>query len=292
MDTKTILATLTRAMLASTAGALVHHGVMQSSGTEAFIGAGMLAATGAWGLWNGYGKDIAKASLELLRARVLAAAARAQAAPALAPQALASVAAHVEATTPVAAPASPATPLATTGLVLAIALLAWAGPAGAQGVPRPPPRLTGDPVKDIGSAIHPDIPAQSAETVVNKDLLDKLNDKLLTDILADVTYASARAHVVDNKVTIPCWDAWLALLTLQSAPLKDGAGNVLTKPDPHVITSAEFASEILRQLQPDSTISLGCGSMLQAIKKDVATMVGAVLSGGALGLFKLPIAFP
>jgi len=177
-----------------------------------------------------------------------------------------------------------------TRTLLAVALVLFASSALAQNrAPTPRPPLTGDPIRDIKSAIQPDTPAQNPQTVVNKDLLDNLTDKLLTDLLADVTYADARAHAVGNTVTIPCWDAWLALLTLQTLPLKDAAGNVLTKPDPHAITSAEFASEILRQLQPDSSLSLGCAPMLQAIQKDIATLVGSVLSGGALGLFKLPV---
>lgn len=107
MDPKSLLATLARLALASVAGTLVKDGYLQSSGTEAFIGGGMLLATGAWGVWNSYGKDIAKASLELLRAKVMQAAAKAQASPSVATQALASVAAHVVATSPETVPPAP-----------------------------------------------------------------------------------------------------------------------------------------------------------------------------------------
>lgn len=295
MDAKTILATLTRLVLASIAGTLVKDGLLQASGTQTFIGAGMLVATGMWGLWNGYGKDIAKASLDILRARVLNAAAIANAHPASAATALSGVVAHVVATSPEPAPVVAAVPPVASVIALAIGLtlgLGWPGAAHAQ-TRQPSARpLTGDPIKDIGNAIHPDIPAQSGQSVVSKDLLDGLNEKLLSELLADVSYADARAHVVGNVVTIPCWDAWKTLLTQQNSPLKDDAGNVMTKPDPHVITTAEFASEILRQLQPDSSLSLGCAPMLQAMQKDISTMIGAVLSGGALGLFKLPIGIP
>jgi hypothetical protein len=188
---------------------------------------------------------------------------------------------------PSAAP--PKALIAALAIGLSALALAWAGPAGAatKGAP-----LTGDPIKDIGNAINKDVPAQSGQSVLNSDPLDKLTDKLLADILADATYASARAHAANNTITMGCWDAWVTLLTSQTAPLKDAAGNVMNKPDPHVITTAELASEILRTLQPDSPISLACAPALQAMQKDVATMVGSVLSGGALGLFKLPIAIP
>lgn len=106
MDPKSVLATVARLALASIAGSLVKDGYLQSSGTEAFIGSGMLIATGLWGIWNSYGKDIAKAELDLLRARVLDAAAKAkQSGTAQAPAAqLSDLAAHVVATTPAAGP--------------------------------------------------------------------------------------------------------------------------------------------------------------------------------------------
>ncbi len=157
MDPKSLLATIARLILASIAGTLVKDGYLQSSGTEAFIGVGMMIATGLWGVWNSYGKDIAKAELELLRARVLNAAAKAQSPDRL--QALASVAAHVQATAPPAAPAASAAPPVAPMVVLAIGLsalaIAWAGPAGAQTVAqrttRPP--LTGNIPADINNAV-------------------------------------------------------------------------------------------------------------------------------------------
>jgi hypothetical protein len=114
MDPKSLAFTVTRLILASVAGTLVKDGYMQSSGTEAFIGAGVMMATGLWGIWNSYGKDIATAELDILRAKVLNAAAKAKQTPGAAPAALASVAAHVEATAPVGAPAG--TGGAVTGL--------------------------------------------------------------------------------------------------------------------------------------------------------------------------------
>jgi hypothetical protein len=171
------------------------------------------------------------------------------------------------------------------GAILGLALLM--GPALAAGKAAP----TGNPFVDIPNAIK-DVTPKSPETVVNSDPFEKLTDKALTDILADVTYADARAKAFGNVVTEPCWAAWIVVLTAQTTPLKDANGNTLTKPNPDAITAAEFMSEILRILQPDSTLSLACAPALQAAQKDIATLVGSVLSGGALGLFKLPVAIP
>ena len=118
--------------------------------------------------------------------------------------------------------------------------------------------------------------------------LANLTDDVLAKLLADFTYAAARADATRNTVTAPCWHAWVTLLTAQQAPLKDAAGNPLTKPDPHLITDAELASELINQLQPNSDLSIACAPTLQASQRNISTLVGAVLSGGTLGLFKLP----
>jgi hypothetical protein len=118
--------------------------------------------------------------------------------------------------------------------------------------------------------------------------LANLTDDVLAKLLADFTYAAARADATRNTVTAPCWHAWVTLLTAQQAPLKDAAGNPLTRPEPHLVVDAELASELINQLQPNSDLSIACAPTLQASQRNISTLVGAVLSGGALGLFKLP----
>lgn len=180
----------------------------------------------------------------------------------------------------------------TVCIVLALSMaalaLAWAAPAYAQqgnrGMPAARATPTGDPFKDIGNAIRGG-QQQAGEVDPMKDLADKIARLSL----ADFTYAAALAHATGNKVSAPCWDAWVTFLSAQQQPLKDAAGNVLSEPDPHIFTSIERLSEAMRQLQPDSDISIGCSSLASAVKKDAATLIGAVLSGGALGLFKLPV---
>jgi hypothetical protein len=117
---------------------------------------------------------------------------------------------------------------------------------------------------------------------------DNLTDDVLKKILADVTYAQALAKASGNKVTQPCWDAWVNLVTAQTQPVKDANGNVLALPDPHFFVAAERASEFINQIQPNSDLNIGCGAALNASKMAIGQLIGAVLAGGALGLFKLP----
>lgn len=284
MNATTSLATITRLVLGAIAGTLVKDGYLASSGSEAFIGAGMLVATGAWGLWNGYGKDIATASLELLRARVMNAAAVARANPVIAPSAIASVAAHVIATAPASVVVPNPTAPAIAALILGTALLGLLQPGVAYAqTPTPRPFVpTGNLVKDIQTS------KQGAQAAANEgidDLVSKL-DKLA---LPDFEFALAQAMAANNNVTIPCWSAWVDLIKARQAAAIDASGQPIPVPDPHVITAIERISELLAILRPDSKISLACVQIAATAGKDVGTVIAGILSGGALGMFKLPI---
>lgn len=104
-------------------------------------------------------------------------------------------------------------------------------------------------------------------------------DKLF---LPDFQYASALAHATGNKVTAPCWDAWVKLIQARQQQLTGPDGQPLIKPDPHLVTDLELLSEMLRQLQPDSDISVGCGAMASATTKDIGTFVNTILTGGGI----------
>jgi hypothetical protein len=209
-----------------------------------------------------------------------------------------------------AAPVKPAvTNPTTSALAIGIIVLALAvSPALAQtkGAPKAAPAderfpaAPGGGLRTVPGTILPCDPAnllpgcRNADGTINQaaggqgNPLANLTDDVLAKLLADFTYAAARADATKNTVTAPCWHAWVALLTAQQAPLKDAAGKELTRPEPHLVVDAELASELINQLQPNSDLSIACAPTLQASQRNISTLVGAVLSGGALGLFKLP----
>jgi hypothetical protein len=177
------------------------------------------------------------------------------------------------------------------------ALLLAAAPAFAQTRARPaapaatpaaavarPPLC--DPLNLIPGCRNPDGSVNQKSSAGNP--FDNLTDDLLKKILADVTYAKALAKAANNDVTLPCWTAWVDLITSQTQPLKDDAGNVLEKPEPHFFVAAERASEFINQIQPNSKLYIGCSAALNQSRMAIGQLISAVLSGGALGLFKLP----
>lgn len=97
----TLSVTLARGVVKWGCAFLALHGVaISGSNTEVVIGIVAGLITEGWSLWSAYGKEMAVAGLTILRARVLNAAAKAQVNPASAPAAIATVAAHVQATAP------------------------------------------------------------------------------------------------------------------------------------------------------------------------------------------------
>jgi hypothetical protein len=176
-------------------------------------------------------------------------------------------------------------PKAVVFLALTLAGLLLASGAQAQ---TKKPALTGDPVRDIGTAIREG--NQSRQPQANP--LDELAARIRALSLDDFKYAAALAHATGNTVTAQCWDEWVKLLTAQQQPLKGPDGQPLKEPDPHLATDIERLSEMIAQLQPRSELSVACAPMATTAQKDAATLIGAVLSGGAMGLFKLPFAIP
>ena len=183
-------------------------------------------------------------------------------------------------------------------IIVALAVLLIATPALAQtkrqgappdaapaatAIPRPP---LCDPLNLIPGCRNQDGSINQKSGAGNP--FDNLTDDVLRKILADVTYAKALAKASGNDVTLPCWSAWVDLVTSQTQPLKDDAGSVLTKPDPAFFVAAERASEFINQIQPNSKLYLGCSAALNQSRMAIGQLISAVLSGGALGLFKLP----
>jgi hypothetical protein len=178
--------------------------------------------------------------------------------------------------------------------IVALALMLAIAPAFAQtkrtpvepasaAVPRPP---LCDPLNLIPGCRNSD-GSINQKTAGNP--FDNLTDDVLRKILADVTYAKALAKASGNDVTLPCWSAWVDIVTSQTKPLTDDAGQPIAKPDPAFFVAAERASEFLNQIQPNSKLYIGCSPALNQSRMAIGQLISAVLSGGALGLFKLPV---
>src|SRR5215472_8324014 len=106
-------------------------------------------------------------------------------------------------------------------LILAVLVLLIAAPAMAQqreqaataAKPRPP---LCDPLNLIPGCRNPD-GSINQKSSVEGNPFDNLTDDVLRKILADVTYAKALAKASSNDVTLPCWTAWVDLVTSQTA---------------------------------------------------------------------------
>jgi hypothetical protein len=171
--------------------------------------------------------------------------------------------------------------LLAAGLVLALV-----ASASAQAPRRPP---TGNPIVDIGNAIKGE---QQQAAATRAESTEDLVAKLGKLALPDFEFALAMSKATNNVVSTPCWQAWVDLLTAQQKPLLGPDGQPLAEPDPHLATSVEKISELLGALRPDSTLSTGCAALAAAGGKDAAMLILGILSGSALGLFKLPIPIP
>ena len=259
MDWQTVAGLLARHLMTSLAGALITLGLLQASDRNNFVSIASGIAVGllglAWSWWQKKGQAALKAELDKL-ARNYAALKQSQ-------------------------PARTAK-LAAVLLAFALgALLFVGGNAFAQrnrDEARPAP------------AIQLPIPIPPKQPETNP--LDELARKIAALSLDDFKYAAALAHATNNTVTQACWDEWVKLISAQQSPLKDAQGNPLTEPDVHLASDVERLSEMIRQMQPNSELSVACAPMAQAAQKDVGVLIGAILSGGAMGLFKLPFAIP
>jgi hypothetical protein len=266
-----LLAQGARDLLRTIGTYLLAKGIIQNdAGVTAFIGAGMTLAGIAWGWWTTSGYIIANNLLKKLTAKSSAAAA---------------------VTTAQALPPGAAVTKALALFAVLLASLCFALPAMAQTktAPKPLIELNG-PCNPLGDT-RPQCNTGSAATPAG-DQLQQLQTKIAALSLDDFKYALALSVSTNNTVTQPCWAAWVTLISQQQAPMKDAQGNVLTEPNPHIFTDVEKLAELINQLQPNSPISTGCAPMAQAAQKDIGNLIGAVISGGALGLVKLPFAIP
>jgi hypothetical protein len=182
-------------------------------------------------------------------------------------------------------------------IAMAVALAVLALPAMAQ-TPKKKPDILQNIQEHLQQGSGENSSATPPTSTQKGDLLQYLADDAIKKILPDLQYSTALAHQNKNVITAPCLDAILGLIQGWQAPVypyvatgaaQPASPQALTMPNPHLIVVLERTSELIQQLQPNSTISLGCAPLATAAQKDIATLVGTVLSGGAVGLLKLPI---
>lgn len=153
----------------------------------------------------------------------------------------------------------------------ALSLFLAGGPAMAQGKFKP----TGDFVADIKAANSSSGSLGSSRS--EPDILKALDAK----ILPDLQYALKIATATGSKVTAPCYQAWIDIILARQKSVTNADGSEQPTPDPHLITDFEKAVEIRNALQSDSAFMLACAPVAQMVKKDVLSMMGMFISGGA-----------
>lgn len=173
---------------------------------------------------------------------------------------------------------------AVMALAIGVMLMAGGGTANAQSA------LQKAAIRnDVNAPGGPAAAVGPIKLLTPSDLLAKLVEVNLNDL----KYAKAQAKLANNTVTLPCWSAWVDLISKSQQPVNDDDGKPLTKPDPHLFTDLEGASELLQAIQPGGSIQVGCGPMADATKKSIMQIASAIVSGGGLAsLLPLPIMPP
>lgn len=155
-------------------------------------------------------------------------------------------------------------------------VLALTGDARAQTklkLPVDPLGLNGGNIAAPGPSIFSKPATGSAIT----DLQSALNAKLLPDL----QYALKLAQAANNTVTSDCFQAWIDIITSQQNAVKNADGTDLAMPDPHLITDFEKLVELRNALQPESKFNVKCSPVASMLKRDLASFMGIVISGGA-----------
>jgi len=133
-----------------------------------------------------------------------------------------------------------------------------------------------DPIQQIKDDFQKNTGVKPTGNLIN-DLLKALDNKMLPDL----QYALLLSKATGNKVTTPCWEAWIAVIQTQQTAVKDSAGNEIPVPDPSLFTTFEKAVELRNMLQPDSAFMVSCSPVANLVKQDVISFMGKVISGGA-----------
>ncbi len=178
---------------------------------------------------------------------------------------------------------TPIAPTVVKVLLVAFVLSAFlAGGAQAQTAPKLGP---------IGTAIKDKIDGGGQPSGILGG--QKLTGSAVTDIqnfmnakfLPDLQYALKLAQASKNNITSDCYQAWIDIITTQQTAVQtknpDGTTTDLPMPDPHVITEFEKLVELRNALKPESPFMVKCSPVASMIKKDIASFMGIVITGGA-----------
>lgn len=245
------------------------HGWISGNDVE-LVGAGAVAlGSAAYSFWNDYGKAIVLSQLDVLKAKSLAQADQARKA-GLPPVTVDAIADK----SPTLTSTDVAKVVAKLLIAAFVLTLFLAGdPAMAQA-----PKLTGNIVNDIRARA----PVSSAATsdrvsTALSDIIGALDAKLLPDL----QYALKLANASGSRVTAPCYQAWIDIITVRQKAVTDDQGNPLPMPDPALISNFEKVVELRNALQPDSDFMIKCSPVASMVKKDITGFIGLVISGGA-----------
>lgn len=266
---KPIAAQGARDFLRTVGMALAAHGYITngSPGVEAFIGAGMTLC----GLFWGWFTTVGYVQLGNLMKKITATRTHADAVKA------------AEVLPPAAAvetSINKATVKAVTNILLIAFVLSAFLAGGAQAQVKLV-KPTGNIVQDIAAATGQplSIGGQKLTGAAVTDIQNFLNAKFLPDL----QYALKLAQASKNNVTADCYQAWIDIITTQENAVLDNQTppQALPMPDPHVITEFEKLVELRNALQPESPFMVKCSPVASMIKKDIASFMGIVISGGA-----------
>lgn len=277
----TLGATVAKNLLMTAGTALAAHGILSSgSGIEIFVSVGMALAGAGWSFWNSYGRAILMSKLEVWKAKseAQAAAMRKANVPPVTNAQIADKIPDPAVTADVVAKA--------TAAVLALMIVFAVSPALAQdsGVLRGKSGASSGiklPIDPLGLNSR----AGSASGNPLLDIIGAFDAKLEPDL----TVALAMATNTKNDLTAKCWSVWLDQIHARQNAMKDAQGNPIAMPDPHILTDFERIMEIRAALDPSGAFSQACLPIALRIQMDIQQMLGAVASGGILGLAKFTI---
>jgi len=128
-------------------------------------------------------------------------------------------------------------------------------------------------------------PSTGKPTGQTQPIEQSIWQKIITASLADLDYASslaASAGTPGSMVRKQCYDALIVVNKVASgASLKNADGSAMVRPDPHLITDAETAAEVLDQLRPGGPLQVACGGFANQVATNALTLINQIVSGGA-----------